>query len=277
MTDRTGSFQRPRRRLDRGTLLTAAALLAIATAAWVALVLPSFAADAAMPGMDAEVTDASGPIGSQALGALLAAAMFVGAWLVMMTAMMLPSAAPMVLLYRATATGSSIRKAAHTGVFVAGYLLAWGVFGLTVYLIQEALAVVAREQPALGSAWPFVVAGVLAGAGVYQFSPLKYVCLRQCRSPVSFLMTRWRPGVGGGFRLGLHHGSYCVGCCWGLMAVLAAAGAMGLAWVALIALVIFAEKLLPQGESAARIVGTVLIGLSLVILLRPEVASRLPT
>jgi predicted metal-binding membrane protein len=268
---------------DRGTLVTAAALLVITTAAWIALVLPALTADASMTGMDTSADgSASGMTGFEQPSAFapsldpVGAATFVGAWLVMMTAMMLPSAAPMILLARALATGSSLRKAAHTAVFVSGYLLVWGGFGLLVYIAQQAAASVAMALPDVREGWPFIVAAVVAAAGIYQFTPLKELCLRQCRSPLSFLMERWRPGIVGGLRLGVRHGGYCLGCCWALMAVLVAAGAMGLAWVTLIALVVFAEKLIPGGRTSRRLVGISLVALAVAILLRPEMAAQLP-
>jgi predicted metal-binding membrane protein len=267
---------------DRGTLLTAAALLFITTAAWIALVREA-TADASMSGMETSASGmAEGMTGSEPPSAFtlgidpLEATAFLGAWLVMMTAMMLPSAAPMVLLARALATGSSLRKAAHATVFTSGYLLIWGGFGLLVYIAHQAAATAAMALPGVREGWPIIVATVVAGAGVYQLSPLKELCLRQCRSPLSFLMERWRPGILGGLRLGVRHGAYCLGCCWALMAVLVAAGAMGLAWVTLIALVVFAEKLLPGGKSSSRLVGLSLMALALAILLRPEIAAQLP-
>lgn len=217
----------------------------------------------------------AGALGMAALDPGQAAA-FVLAWLVMMTAMMLPSAMPMLIVVRATASGSRARRAAYTAAFTSGYLLVWGAIGVVVYLAQQVAVGLARSIPSVGDAWPWIVAIVVAGAGVYQFSPLKDVCLGQCRSPISFIMTRWRAGMRGGLDLGVRHGAYCLGCCWGLMAVLVVAGAMGLAWVALIALVVFVEKLLPGGRRAARLTGTGLLVLAAVIAARPEVVANLP-
>ncbi|MCA1569825.1 MAG: DUF2182 domain-containing protein [Chloroflexi bacterium] len=242
-------------------------LIALAAAAWVQMLWPSIGGDAmsgmvqsgagvegeAMDlGMDAEFSFADVSVGAVA---------FVGAWIVMMTAMMLPSTVPMVVLYRAMARGSPHANALRTSVFVLAYLVAWGAFGLAVYAVQRLLGSIASRSTDLEAAWPMVVAGVLASAGVYQFSRLKEMCLGRCRSPWSFLVERWRPGTWGGFELGLRHGVYCIGCCWALMAVLVVAGAMGLAWVTLIAVVIFAEKLLPPGRHAARVIGLALLGL----------------
>lgn len=267
-----------RHRLDRGTALTLTALLVVAVAAWAGVVVPALTSDAPMAGMESgsgmagKARDAALP---PTFGDPISAAAFVAAWVVMMMAMMLPSAAPMVLLYRRMTAGSSTTTVLHTAVFVAAYLVIWALFGFGVYLVQQTFALASWAVPLVAQVWPFLVAGTLAGAGVYQFSSLKDRCLRQCRSPLSFVMTRWRPGTLGGVRLGLEHGAYCVGCCWGLMVVLVVAGGMGLAWVALIALVVFAEKLLPPGKAAGRWVGALLIALAAAVVLRPELASQL--
>jgi predicted metal-binding membrane protein len=270
-------------RRDRGTLIAALALVGVAAIAWAALLLPAFGSDATMSGMGVEpetmgedameMPGATEVIAPAAFAVPLGAATFLASWLVMMTAMMLPSAAPMVLLYRAMATGSATRRARHTAVFVSGYLVAWSLFGAVVYLVQQGLVLLRVVSPGLDAAWPLAVALVLASAGLYQFSPLKDRCLRQCRSPFSFLMLRWEPGIGAGFRLGVRHGLYCVGCCWGLMVVLVAAGAMGLPWVTLIALVVFGEKLLPR--SPARLVGLLLLGLAAAVAIRPDLSALL--
>ncbi|MGH2381013.1 MAG: DUF2182 domain-containing protein [Candidatus Limnocylindria bacterium] len=259
---------------DPGTMLTAVALLVISAAAWISIVLPAVTSADPTSGMGMSEMDRMSSLAAAVNPA--GAATFVAAWLVMMTAMMMPSAAPMVLLLRALTTGSSVRKAAHTAMFISGYLLVWGAFGLLVYLAQQAAALAAMSWPGAVEGWPFIVAAVVAGAGVYQLSPLKELCLRQCRSPLSFLMQGWRPGLSGVLRLGVRHGVYCLGCCWALMVVLVTAGAMGLAWVTLIALVVFAEKLLPRGRASARLAGLSLIALAVTILLRPEIAARLP-
>jgi len=204
---------------------------------------------------------------------LVGAAGFIGAWVVMMAAMMLPSAAPLVLLYRAAGAGG---RAANTVPLVAGYLLAWAGFGALVYAAQQALGAVVLASPTLGDARPYAVAGILAIAGVYQFTPLKQACLRQCRSPLDFLMHRWRgAGAFDAFRLGVEHGAYCVGCCWGLMAVLVIAGAMSLLWVVLIALIVFMEKLMPFGERGAQLTGAGLGLVAVLVAAHPELSMLL--
>ena len=175
--------------------------------------------------------------------------LWLGAWTVMMAAMMLPSAAPIVLLYgrRATTPDSTL--------LMVGYLLTWALVGLAAYAVDMRV----MDPPDLA------VAAVLVGAGIYQFTPLKSACLRRCRNPVDFLVTHWHAGRWGGLRLGAEHGAYCVGCCWGLMAVLVVAGAMGLVWVIAIAAVVAAEKLLPAGQWVARVGGIALVAGGIVV------------
>jgi predicted metal-binding membrane protein len=181
----------------------------------------------------------------------MGAGLWLGAWTVMMAAMMIPSASPLVLLY---ARASSLSR---TGLLTSGYLLTWAGVGVAAYLLDMRL-------PAPSDA---AVASVLVGAGIYQFTPLKHACLKHCRRPADFLMTRWRAGHVGAFRLGLEHGAFCIGCCWALMAVLVVAGAMGLIWVVAIALAIAAEKLLPAGPLLGRLGGVALIVAGIVVAL----------
>ena len=242
-----------------GTRLVEAALFLVTVAAWGALLAQPNSMSVNMPA------------GASVLPVITGLVAFVAAWTVMMAAMMLPSAAPLVLLYRGAAGGGG----GNTAPLAAGYLLTWALFGAAVYLIQQALAFAAGRSMVLQDGLPYGVAASLLAAGVYQFTPLKDACLRQCRRPLDFLVQRWRPGARGAFRLGVEHGGYCVGCCWGLMAVLVVAGAMGLAWVALLTLVIFAEKLLPGGRRTAQLTGAALVGLGLVVAVRPEVAMLL--
>jgi len=181
----------------------------------------------------------------------MGAGLWLGAWTVMMAAMMLPSAAPLVLLY-------SLRSdTLASTLLMAGYLLTWAFVGLAAYSVDMRL-----PDPGDGA-----VAAVLIAAGVYQFTPLKSACLRRCRSPVDFLVTHWRAGRLGALRIGLEHGAYCVGCCWALMAVLVVAGAMGLVWVVAIAAAVAAEKLLPGGPWLGRVGGIALLVAGIVVAL----------
>ena len=246
---------------DRATVLVGVTLVAVTVAAWVA-----FLAQAVSPTSIAMDTMSSGADLAGATG-------FIAAWVVMMAAMMLPSAAPLVLLYRAAGADGRV---ANTVPLVAGYLVAWAVFGALVYAAQQALGAVVLASPTLADASPYAVAGILAIAGVYQFTPLKQACLRECRSPLDFLMHRWRgAGAFDALRLGVEHGAYCVGCCWGLMAVLVIAGAMSLLWVVLIGLIVFVEKLTPFGERGAHLTGAGLGLLAVVVAVHPDLSMWL--
>jgi len=184
-------------------------------------------------------------------------------WWVMMIAMMTPSAAPLVLLYRRVLRhhgAIEARSAIPSSFLLAGYLSAWLAFSICAAALQKVLQPTGLiSAMMLWSKSAPLSAIVLAAAGVYQFSPLKHACLTQCRSPVNFLTAHWRPGVAGSFLLGMHHGIYCVGCCWLLMALLFVGGIMNLVWIAVLSLIVFVEKILPGGERAGRVLGVVLI------------------
>ena len=196
---------------------------------------------------------------------------FLGLWTLMMAAMMLPSAMPMILVHRRGVAGPDrIQTELRTGIFVGAYVLVWGATGIAVWIaarISDALLPMAAR--------PFAVAAILLLAGAYQFTPLKSACLRVCRSPMDFLLTHWYPGVAGEVRLGLEHGLYCLACCWALMAVFVGAGAMGLLWAVIIAVVVFVEKVLPRGVAFGRVIGTALIAGAVLVAVRPEIAQSL--
>jgi predicted metal-binding membrane protein len=182
-------------------------------------------------------------------------------WAVMMVAMMLPSAAPMILTFttmnrRRDAPG---RPLAKTGIFVLAYVVVWAAFSVIATGVQWALHTAALLSPGMVTASPLVGAAVLIAAGGFQWTPLKRACLIRCRSPLSFLMTEWREGTRGSFVMGLRHGANCVGCCWLLMALLFIAGVMNLVWVAAIAAFVLVEKVLPAGDRLGRIGGALLI------------------
>ena len=184
-------------------------------------------------------------------------------WMAMMTAMMLPSAAPLLLLY---AGASRARGDAHAGrqlhAMAAGYLVAWGGYSLAATILQRVLAQLLLFTPMMEPATPFAAAIALALAGVYQLTPHKRACLRVCRSPLATLLHGWRAGTAGAFRMGLAHGSYCVGCCWALMLLLFAGGAMNLAVIVALTLWVLVEKLAPLGERTARWSGAALLVLA---------------
>ena len=226
-------------------LRVTATLLAAALAAWVV-------AAQQMRGMDAGPGTNLGGLG-----------WYLGIWVTMTAAMMLPSAAPMVLTY------ARVARDARTWVFVLGYLVAWTAFGLVAYGLYR---LVARSSPGW-VAWnrhgPYVAGAALALAGLYQLSPLKEACLRHCRGPFRYLVHGWRDGRTGALRMGAEHGLFCVGCCWGLMLALFALGVMSLFWAAVVAAAIFAEKVLPRGFALARVLAVALVALGLLVALAP--------
>jgi predicted metal-binding membrane protein len=172
-------------------------------------------------------------------------------WSLMMAAMMLPSATPAVLLYaRVRQMRNGASAIAPSWVFLTGYLALWLLFSLIAAVAQRLLT-----GPTMALDNRGAEAALLILAGVYQLSPLKSACLRQCRAPAQFISHHWRPGWIGAFRLGLLHGAYCVGCCWALMLLLFVGGVMNLIWVIALAIVIAAEKILPRGDWIARATG----------------------
>jgi predicted metal-binding membrane protein len=179
---------------------------------------------------------------------------YVGVWVTMMAAMMLPSVAPMVLTFSRIAQERAGRGRSYvpTWVFVAGYLLAWVGYGVAAYGVFRATTAIDPGFIAWERGGPWIVGGAIVAAGLYQLSPLKRVCLRHCRTPLHFVLHGWREGRSGALRMGLVHGVYCVGCCWGLMLILFALGVMSLFWMAAVAAVIFAEKVTPVGARLSR-------------------------
>jgi predicted metal-binding membrane protein len=240
-----------------GTIALAGTLAAITALAWRAVLRD--ASDMAMPGTSPS---------------LLEGAAFTAQWGVMMAAMMLPSAAPMILLYRTVRARLSTQgeRAVPAWAFAAVYLALWLAVGVPVYGGYVAVGAALARWPRLDGVAPYAVAAILAAAGLYQFGEAKRVCLRACESPLDFLMRRWRAGHAASLALAARHAGYCLGCCWALMAILVAAGAMSIPWVVSITLVVFAEKVLPWGERTARVVGVGLIALGVAVALRPSLA-----
>jgi predicted metal-binding membrane protein len=238
-------------RRDRAAILTAIA--GTTALAWAYLV--------SMAGM---------PMGGMHAWTAAHFAMMFAMWAAMMVGMMLPSATPMTLVY-----AQVVRKAAREGsalpstaVFVAGYLLAWTGFSLVATAAQWALDRAALLSPMLVAESPRLGAALMVAAGVYQLTPWKGACLRHCRAPAHFFAQHFRPGRLGALRLGLHHGLYCLGCCWALMGLLFVGGVMNLVWIAAIALFVLAEKLIPRGVGGGRLAGAALIALGALLLAR---------
>jgi predicted metal-binding membrane protein len=197
---------------------------------------------------------------------LAVALLFVAGWTVMTIAMMLPTSLPLVLLFRRVVDHR--RDAALLlALLLAGYLLVWVGFGVVAYLADLGLHEVVEHRGWLrGSTWALGVAPLLL-AGIYQFTPLKTICLKRCRSPLGFVTSHWhgqRPTVEA-LRLGLDHGLFCVGCCWSLMLVLFAVGMTQVAWMLVLAIVMAVEKNVPWGRRLSAPIGFVLIGVALAL------------
>lgn len=249
------------RLLQRDRLIVAIGTATVAALAWAHLAVGA--------GMDTEMMAAMPDMAPIPWTPLYAALLFV-MWWVMMIAMMAPSAAPTVLLYatvkRKQETAS--RAAIDAWIFLAGYLVTWAGFSVVAVLAQSVLERLGLLSMAMASTSAIFGGSILLAAGLYQFTPIKHACLRYCDSPLLFLSRHWRPGTRGAFRMGLRHGSYCVGCCWFLMALLFVGGAMNLAWVIGIALYVAAEKLLPLGRRLSYAAGAVLILSGTIVLAR---------
>lgn len=238
--------------LRRDRLVVTAGLLALAGLAWTYLARSAspMAAHAGMAMPDA----APWSIGQAAGLALM--------WVVMMIAMMLPSVTPVILLFANVTRRRRLQGvvAAPASVFVLGYLLAWTGFAIVAALGQSLLHSAGLLSPAMATGSPLLGGGLLMLAGLYQWLPVKGACLSHCRSPLGFFTAEWREGASGALVMGFRHGSYCVGCCWALMALLFVAGVMNLFWVVAIAGLVLAEKVLPNGRLLGRITGALLAG-----------------
>jgi predicted metal-binding membrane protein len=259
---------------DRGALLTGGLLIAIAVLAWIAVIRQAGGMQGANP------TDPSAGLPMIAEGGrpvFAGAAGFLSSWVVMMAAMMLPSATPMMVLYHAVQRNFSRtgEKGVPASVFALVYLALWLAFGAPVWAAGVLVELTARNHPALSGLLPYALVLILIAAGAYQFSRWKRVCLRVCQYPLSFLIGHWRSGYLGTLKVAFEHAANCIGCCGVLMIVLVAAGAMALHWVLLIAAAVFAEKIFPLGEWTSRIVGVALIALGILVAVHPALAVSL--
>lgn len=243
------------------------ALLALSAVSWAAVLWQAGTMRPAGDGM------ASGA-GGLTMG--MAAPVFLATWVVMMAAMMLPSAAPMILMFDAIQAGKSRggRPTVPTWVFVGGYLVVWAAFGLVAYAAALLAGRLSDGSPDLAMLAPRVGGAVIVAAGIYQLTPLKQACLSKCRTPTQFVLTSWRDGLLGAFRMGLGHGAYCLGCCWLLFVILFPLGIMNVAAMAVVALLVLAEKTLPVGQRISQLIGVALIGVGLAIVFSP---GLLPT
>lgn len=182
-------------------------------------------------------------------------------WALMMVAMMVPTAVPMTLMYASVARKAAVQGSplAPTFVFVAGYIAVWTTFSLVATIAQHALDQAALLSPMMVASSSRFGAALVIAAGVYQLTPLKNACLKNCRTPARFMSHYWRSGTLGALRMGLRLGAYCVGCCWILMALLFVGGVMNLLWIAAIAIFVLLEKTTPVGNMSGRIAGLAMI------------------
>ena len=179
-------------------------------------------------------------------------------WAVMMVAMMVPSVAPVVLMFARIRRGTGKAASADVWLFALGYLVVWSAFSAGATVGQLAL----QRATIIGDALrvtPLIGGAILVITGIYQLTPLKEACLSKCRSPLGFFMTCWRDGRFGAFRMGVSHGAFCVGCCWMLMALLFVAGVMNLLWIAAITAFVLLEKITPYGRGIAALSGVAMI------------------
>ena len=185
-------------------------------------------------------------------------------WSVMMIGMMLPSAAPMILLFALVQRRKLADKTptVRIAAFTSGYLLIWISFSFLATVLQVGLMELRLLSPMMESTSRVLGAGILFAAGIYQLTPLKQACLKQCQSPIFFLTSHWKKGTTGAFYMGIEHGLFCLGCCWLLMALLFVGGVMNLIWVAAIATFVLMEKVAPKGEVIGRVGGILLIAFS---------------
>ena len=183
-------------------------------------------------------------------------------WVVMMVAMMVPTVSPMILFFAEINRHRNQRQGTFvsTAQFLLGYLTVWTGFSVLAALTQWGLLTVALVSPMMESTSKALGGALLLGAGLFQFSPLKYACLAHCRSPMGFIVTEWRGGAWGAFRMGLKHGGYCLGCCWALMGLLFAFGVMPLLWVASISGFVLLEKIAAGNQLVSRLGGLLFIG-----------------
>jgi predicted metal-binding membrane protein len=242
---------------ERNAIL--AALLVLAAGAWALLVWQWATSD-----------------GDMSLTMGMGAPLFIAIWVAMMVAMMFPTAAPMILTFARVHAGAKARGRPFvpTWVFTSSYLVVWTLFGVLAYGVAVGLDGLANQSGWLMDNAARIGGGVLVLAGLYQLSPLKYACLSKCRTPFAFILTSWRDGYLGSFRMGLEHGLYCLGCCWMLFVILFPLGMMNVGAMALITLLIFAEKSTPFGRQIAGFAALGLVAYGALVIFMPDL---LPT
>jgi predicted metal-binding membrane protein len=219
------------------------------------------------------------PIPMQSAGSVgltmgLSGSLFLLIWVVMMVAMMFPSAAPMILMFSRIYAGKRQQPQegltfVPTWIFVSAYLLIWVLFGVIAYIAALAVEALAQNWPWLADNAGRIGGALLIVGGLYQLSPLKEACLAKCRTPLGFILGSWRSGYGGSFRMGLEHGIYCLGCCWLLFVILFPLGIMNVAAMAVLALLIYAEKIFAAGRRIAQLAAVALVAYGVVVIAVP--------
>jgi predicted metal-binding membrane protein len=242
--------------LKRDRALVLSGVIAVTALAWIYLINAA-----------AEMGEMAGMVQIKPWSALDAVMMFV-MWSIMMIGMMVPSAAPVILLYALVWRKHRIagQPYAPTGAFAAGYVTIWTAFSLGATTLQWGLERAALLSPMMVSTSSIFGGLILIAAGLYQLTPYKNACLRRCRSPVEFLSRHWRPGAWGAFMMGLEHGAFCLGCCWILMVLLFVGGVMNLLWVATITLFVLVEKVLPFGRNVGQGMAGVLVLAGIIVI-----------
>jgi predicted metal-binding membrane protein len=242
-------------RRDRQAVI--GALTVVIALSWIWILL---GAGVGMPAIDTLLGSGAGDMAGMmtpAVWTLGYAAVMFTMWWVMMAAMMLPSAAPILLLFARINRKEKVagKPFIPTGIFAAGYLVAWGGFSALATGMQWGLERLGLLSPMMVTTSYWLGAAILVAAGLWQLTPIKSICLRHCRSPMGFLVQSWRPGRRGAFRMGLEHGSFCLGCCWFLMGLLFFGGIMNLFWIIGLAAFVLLEKTMPMGSWIGWIVG----------------------
>lgn len=262
--------------ITRSQLVLLTTLIGVTAGTWALTVYQARTMTMPMTGLVGAGSDSSTTMGGMAMTglsggdwSLAAAGSFLIVWTVMMAAMMLPAITPLLVLFSAIQAKRGLQRLTvmPTWFFAAGYLLVWTAIGALVYAsVQLGRDWAGALSAADRATWaPRALGATLVLAGCYQLTPLKRVCLRQCQSPFGFIMGHWRDGWRGALRMGVEHGAYCLGCCWALFAILVAAGLMSLAWMTLLTLVIFAEKVIPHGQRTAVALGIALMVLGVLV------------
>ncbi len=248
------SYPFPReRKLILGLLLT------LAAASWALLIWQSVVMNSQAMGMGLTMG--------------MSAVLFIAIWVVMMIAMMFPTAAPMILMFTTVYVGKRQQGQAFvpTWVFVGAYLLVWTLLGVLAYPLSLGAERLAGQSIWLMDNATRIGGAFLVAAGLYQLSPLKHICLSKCRTPLQFILSSWHDGYGGAFRMGFVHGTYCLGCCWFLFVILFPLGIMNMAVMALLTVLIYAEKSFPLGRQISQIAGVGLIAYGMLVVLVPAV------